>query len=125
LGCGSALFGVGDQGVEARVAVQGLEIRIISDAKFNDRVDVLDCLAQKRHCLISVALACHNASKMVCRHSGIGVLRAKDTAPTVKSFVRQLLCLRITTFFAQDGSEIINCPQGFRMLGAEDAALDT
>jgi len=32
-GCCGMLFGVGDDGVEARVAVQRLEIRVILDAK--------------------------------------------------------------------------------------------
>ena len=75
------LFGVGDDGVEARVAVKRLEIRVTLDAKVQaGRYTVIDGFAQEWERLIALPLVRCNASEVIGRHGGLHVVRAEGTA---------------------------------------------
>ena len=72
-GC-CALFGVGDKGVEARVAVERLEILFLVDVQVGSgRETVVHCVLQRREPFVAAPLACQQASQLVLGGSRVGM----------------------------------------------------
>src|SRR6266849_5031068 len=121
-GCGGALFGVGNKGVEARVAVKRLEIRILPDVEICIRREsVVDCLSQERKSLVMITCQCKYASQTVRGECGFRMFRSKGLSQTVTCLELHFLCLVITALVSQVDGQDLHRLQCAGMLRPEDS----
>src|SRR5262249_32851870 len=96
---GSALFGMRDEGCEARVVLERFAVGIFFDAKVCSGIETMvNRLAQKRQRLISASLERQHACEVISGENSVRVLRPQRASLNLERFPLQLLGLGVAAF---------------------------